>query len=437
MIRAIAIAIAALVWGGCKKSEDKKVDTPPPQTASRSADAPPAKAEPPTLERATEIAKKHVMVDGHVDLPWRLDNGKKADGSLAEDPGEATESGEFDHPRAVAGGLDAPFMSIYIPARYQAEGGAKKLADKLIDMVEGLAEKHQDKFAMATSPDEILANKEAGKVSLPMGIENGAAIEGKLENLAHFHGRGVRYITLTHSKDNKICDSSYADTRTHRGLSDFGKNVVAEMNRLGIMIDISHVSDDAFHQVVELTEVPVIASHSSARKFTPGFERNMSDEMIKKLAKNGGVIMINYGSTFVTKAAHAHRDKRKAAVDAFKAKNGMADEAPEVEEFLAAWKKKNPFPFADVSDVAGHIMHVIGLVGVDHVGLGSDFDGVGDSLPTGLKDPADLPNLIKILLERGVSETDIAKIMGGNVLRVWRAVEAHAATARAAAKPAE
>lgn len=426
MIRLALACVIALA--GCKKKDDQQQRPAPRPTAASKADAGSTPAV--TIERATELAKRFVIVDGHVDLPWRMSKKLGDDGKPTIDPGKATDGGDFDHPRAVAGGLDAPFMSIYIPARYQKEGGAKKLADKLIDMVEGLAKAHPDKFALATSPDQILANTKAGLVSLPMGIENGAAIEGKLENLEHFYERGVRYITLTHSKDNLICDSSYDDARTHKGLSALGKKVVAEMNRLGIMIDISHVSDDTFFQVVKLSKVPVIASHSSARKFTPGFERNMSDEMIKKLAANGGVIMINYGSSFVTKSGLAYRKARKAATARLKKEHKLGDHAPELDALLDKWKSEHPFPYADVSDVADHIEHVIALVGVDHVGLGSDFDGVGDTLPAGLKDVSQIPNLVKVLLERGRSEKDIEKILGGNVMRVWRAVEAHAAASR-------
>ena len=267
-----------------------------------------------------------------------------------EDPGLATKKGDFDHPRSVAGGLDVPFMSIYIPAKFQTDGGAKKKADSLIDLVEGLITAHPDKFARAHSPAEAVANHAAGKVSLAMGIENGAAIEKNLTNLEHFRKRGVRYITLTHSKDNLICDSSYDDKRTWKGLSAYGRKVVAEMNRLGIMIDISHVSDDAFHQVIEMTKTPVIASHSSARHFIPGFERNMSDKMITKLGKNGGVMMINFGSTFVSNKANKHNKQRKAAIDKFALSSKVDKDSDKAKAFEREWKKKHPFPFANASE---------------------------------------------------------------------------------------
>jgi len=389
-----------------------------------------ATAQPPVDHRARAqlLAKRFIIVDGHIDVPYRLWNSRDDAGNVTEDVTERTAKGDFDHPRAVSGGLDAPFMSIYVPAKHQQDGGAKALADSLIDMVEGFAKRAPDKFAMAHSPAAVRANFAAGKVSLPLGIENGAAIEKKLENLEHFYERGVRYMTLTHSKDNAICDSSYDDSRTHKGLSPFGREVVAEMNRLGIMIDVSHISDDAFQQVMALSKVPTIASHSSCRHFTPEWERNMGDDMIRTLAQRGGVIMINYGSSFLKESVRKERGKVWDAVKAYATEHNLALGDAKVKAFREEFTKTlPPMPFADVTDVADHIDHVRKLVGIDHVGLGSDFDGVGDSLPTGLKDASQIPNLIRVLLARGYSEQDIEKICSGNVLRVWQTVEAHAA----------
>lgn len=373
---------------------------------------------------ADELAHKYIITDGHVDLPYRL---KVRNFRLTREyigiP-VSTEQGDFDYERAKKGGLDAPFMSIYIPASYQVDGGAKELADSLIDMVSGIAKAHPDKFAVAVSPKQVEANFKKGIVSLPMGMENGAPIEDKLENVAYFHQRGIRYITLTHSKDNLICDSSYDTTRTWNGLSPFGRQVVEEMNRVGIMVDISHVSDSTFYQVMEITKAPCIASHSSVRKFTPGFERNMNDDMIKLLGKNDGVIQINFGSTFLDGEVAKARNEMRAELRKILDEKGLGfrDEAaaPIIEEFMS--KNRDKY-FADVKTVANHIDHVVKLVGVDHVGLGSDYDGVGDSLPTGLKDVSAYPNLIYELIKRGYSEEAIEKICYGNVARVWSKVE--------------
>ena len=200
------------------------------------------------------------------------------------------------------------------------------------------------------------------------------------------------------------------------------------MNRVGVMVDISHVTDEAFWQTLEATKVPVIASHSSARKYTPGFERNMSDEMIVALARNGGVIQINWGSSFLTAAANEYSTKFWEEREAWVEENGFDPEGPEVKEYSKEYKEKQPYPYATMAEVVDHFDHVIKLVGVNHVGIGSDFDGVGDSLPVGLKDVSDYPNLVAEFLRRGYSEEDIAKILGGNVLRVWRKAEAYAAS---------
>lgn len=376
--------------------------------------------------KANALAQKYIITDGHVDLPYRLKvRNFRLEKEFLGIPIE-TMDGDFDYVRAKKGGLDAPFMSIYIPSRYQETGGAKVFADSLIDMVYGIAAAHPDRFQVATSPSQVEANFKKGIISLPMGMENGAPVEDDLKNVAYFHERGIRYITLTHSKDNQICDSSYDTTRTWNGLSPFGKEVVAEMNRVGIMVDVSHISDSTFYQVMELSKVPCIASHSSCRKFTPGFERNMNDDMIKLFGEKGGVIQINFGSAFLDGEVAELRDKQRAELMNLLQEKGLSyrDEAakPVIEQF----RKDNPSLYSDVQKVADHIDNVVQIAGIDHVGLGSDYDGVGDSLPTGLKDVSQYPNLIAELLKRGYSEEDIAKICYKNVFRVWRAVEEYA-----------
>lgn len=388
----------------------------------------PAAQTPPTIEeRASLLAKKVIILDGHIDVPWRLEKSSK-DGVLGEDVGTATEAGDFDLPRARTGGLDAPFMSIYVSPDFEMNG-ADDVAERLISMVEGIVSAHPQDFALAPTVQSVRDNFGAGKISLPMGMENGAPLMGKLENVAHFHKRGIRYITLAHSKDNHISDSSYDKRHTHKGLSKFGKSVVAEMNRVGIMIDVSHISDDAFWQVMTLSKVPVIASHSSCRHFTPGFERNMSDEMIVALAKAGGVIQINFGSGFLDGEVRKGRKEHDAALTAHLKEKGLDAESDAGKAAATAFDAENPAPRATVATVADHVMHVIDLVGVEHVGLGSDFDGVGDSLPEGLGSVAEYPNLFAELLRRGVSEPDLQKIASDNVLRVWTAVESYAAGA--------
>ncbi len=377
----------------------------------------------PLKKKAEELAHKFIIVDGHVDLPYRLTvQNFRLSKEFIGIPIQ-TDEGDFDYVRAKKGGLDCPFMSIYIPSRYQETGGAKAFADSLIDMVNGIIEAHPDKFGPGLSPDQVEANFKKGLISLPMGMENGAPIES-LSDVAYFHKRGIRYITLTHAKDNLICDSSYDTTRTWNGLSEYGKQVVKEMNRVGIIVDVSHISDSAFWQLMALTNVPCIASHSSCRAFTPGWERNMNDDMIAEMGRKGGVIMVNFGSDFLDGTISKNRDKMGEELRALLAEKGLdekSDEAkPIIEEFRRNYKE---LLYADVERVADHIDHIVKIAGIDHVGFGSDFDGVGDSLPTGLKDVADYPNLIYVLLKRGYSENDIEKICYKNFFRVWRAVE--------------
>ncbi len=379
------------------------------------------------LKAAQKIAQATIMVDGHVDLPYRMKVGGFTLKREVLDVSVRTPDGNFDYPRAKEGGLDAPFMSIYIPAANQTTPGASKaLADTLIAMTERIAAAFPDKFAMAYSPADIRANFEKGLISLPMGMENGAGIEDDLGNVAYFHRRGIRYITLTHGKDNLIGDASYDTTTTHGGLSDFGEKVVAEMNRVGIMVDLSHVSDNTFRDVLAITKVPVIPSHSSVRKFTPGFERNMSDELIQGLAKNGGVMMINFGGAFLDSAYTAGTAQVREHLVNWLAENKLSRSDPRAKQYIEEYTAKYT-PFPTVARVADHFDHVVRLVGIDYVGLGSDYDGVGDSLPTGLKDVSMFPNLLAELLRRGYSKEDLEKICYKNIFRVWQAVEDFAA----------
>jgi membrane dipeptidase len=314
---------------------------------------------------ADSLAQVYIITDGHVDLPYRLKvKNFRLEKEYLGIPLSTTE-GDFDYERAKKGGLDAPFMSIYIPARYQQQPDmGKVLSDSLIEMIEGIAKAHPDKFALARTPADIEANTKAGKISLPMGMENGAPVGKDLNNVKYFFDRGIRYITLTHGKDNQICDSSYDTLSTWKGLSPFGEKVVAEMNRLGIMVDISHVSDSAFYDVMKITKAPAIASHSSCRYFTPGFQRNMSDEMIKALGKNGGVIQINFGASFLDSVARNNKALHDSLTKTLKEK-GLTSADPEAEPLIEQFGKQHKELFSDVEKVADHIDHVVKLTSID------------------------------------------------------------------------
>ena len=373
-----------------------------------------AAAEP--SERAIEIAKKYIIVDGHIDAPTTIieDGANIASGDKTVD---------FDYERARAGGLDAPFMSIYVAADFEQRGGAKARADMMIGIMEAIAARNPDKFEIASSVKDVREIIEAGKIALPLGMENGSPIEGDLNNLKHFYDRGIRYITLAHSKSNHISDSSYDIRERWDGLSPFGFEVVRVMNNLGMIVDVSHLTDAAVEDVLETTRAPVMASHSSLRHFTPGWRRNLPDDLVKKIGENGGVIMINYGSAFLTPAANAYSKPRDEAREKEEKRMGRKMTDEERSAFNDAWRRDHNYPFAAAEDVLDHIDRAVELAGIDHVGLGSDYDGVGDSLPSGLKDASTYPTLIQGLLDRGYDEAAIEKILGLNALRVWEEVE--------------
>lgn len=371
------------------------------------------------LIKSNKLSKKFIIVDGHIDLPYRLKEAGYLKKNKILDLTKETD-GDFDYAKSKRGGLDAPFMSIYIPAEFQKSGGAKKLADSLINLVIKITNSFPTKFALANNPSDIKDNFSKGLISLPMGIENGAAIEKKLENIDYFFERGIRYITLTHGKDNAICDSSYDSTKTWNGLSPFGRKVISKMNSVGMMIDISHVTDEAFYQVIEISRTPVIASHSSPRKFTPGFERNMSDDMIIKLAESNGLILINFGSSFVNELSNKKFDQIDKKVENWKIKNKIND-IKEINKFKNRIIEEEK-PFATIEDVINAIDHVVKLVGIDHVGFGSDFDGLGNTLPYNLKNVSDYPNIILGLLKKNYSEEDIEKICYKNLFKTWNEI---------------
>ena len=370
-------------------------------------------------ERARSLAQRHLIVDTHIDAPYRLYRGHA-------DLGDPVPEREFDYPRAMSGGLDVAFMSIYTPARAADAGESRQIADELVDLVEALADRHPAKFAVVTCTDDVERLRGSGIVALALGMENASPLEGSAEALDHFVARGIRYVSLAHSKTNRYSDSSYDLNERWQGLSELGWQTVPELNRRGVMIDLSHLSDKAAWQVLELSEAPVIASHSSLRHFIPGFHRNMSDQMVNEVGLGGGIVQINFGSGFVSQEAREWTIRRDAMLLARFL--GQDIDTDTRRGFFDAYAAENPYPFATVDTVLDHIDRTVAITGIDHVGLGSDFDGVGDTLPAGLKDVGDFPNLVEGLLGRGYTEDDIAKILGLNLMRVWRDVERFAET---------
>jgi len=375
-------------------------------------------------DAARKLAQDAIVVDTHIDAPSELL-------SHWDDLGASAPTKEFDYPRAREGGLSVAFMSIYTSPEEDLDGTAWQIANTQIDAVEAMVGRHPDKFAILRSPGDAEKLRKGGRVLLTPGMENGAPIGDDLSKLADFHARGVRYITLAHSANNRISDSSYAMQKMWGGLSPFGEKVVAEMNRVGIMVDVSHLSDDAIRDVLRATDVPVIASHSGMRHFTPGFERNISDELALAVAKEGGVVQLVFGTGFVSPKAAADMQAYFAASEALEQENAKLAAAGKPlkskDAFEKAWKDAHPVPVVHIDAVLDQIDYAVKLIGVDHVGIGSDFDGVSGNLPVELRSVADYPNLVQGLLDRGHSDADIRKILGGNLLRVWGEVEKAAA----------
>ncbi len=360
--------------------------------ASLNAQAPAKKkpaAETPAA-RAARIHKAAIVVDTHIDTTMML--GREGwDFMMRHEAKRGEDSNHVDLPRAREGGLDAAFFSIYMPGTITGPEAVKRSL-MLIDHVRRLAEQHPNEIVLATTAAEVRAAHKAGKFAALMGMEGGHMIDDSLAILRDYHRLGVRYMTLSHSVNTNWSDSS-GDTPKHNGLTDFGKEVVREMNRLGMMVDISHVSDKTFWDAMETSKAPLVASHSSLRSIS-GHPRNMTDDMIRALGGKGGVIMINYSRSFLSNELY------EAGL-----KNVPLAERPSV-----SWEK-----------IVEHIDHAAKLVGATHVGLGSDFDGT--TVPDGMDDVSMLPKLTAALLDKGYSEQDVKNILGENILRLLERVD--------------
>jgi membrane dipeptidase len=383
-------------------------------------------ADTPVSAKARAIQESAIVVDTHADTPQRfLDEGFDI-GST--DP---NDTGHISLEKARRGNLGAEFFSIWVEPETNQGHFAKHTFD-LIDSVYEQAAHHPDRMMMAFSVADIERAHKEHKLAALMGIEGGHSIENDMHLLRDYYRLGVRYMTLSWSNTNEWADSSGdiddAKVQHHNGLTDFGKQVVLEMNRLGMMVDISHVADKTFWDAIATTKAPVIASHSSARALTNA-PRNMTDEMLQAVAKNGGVVQVNFYSAFVDedyrKASEPISKQSGEAVRAFEEKQ-KAEGKPvtylDIDRIEREWTAKVPRP--PLKSLIDHIDHIAKVAGVDHVGLGSDFDGVSGATPAGIDSAADLPKITQALLDRGYSAEDIRKILGGNILRVFRQVEA-------------
>jgi membrane dipeptidase len=366
-------------------------------------------------ERARRLHMRALVVDTHSDTPQRM----VFDGF---DLGPRDTDGHVDIPRMREGGLDAPFFSIWVPSSVTGPVAVKRALQQ-IDAVREQVRAHQRDLSLATTVAEIRAAHQQGKIAVLMGVEGGHMIDDDLGVLRLFHALGVRYMTLTHFLNNNWADSS-TDKPKHNGLTAFGKDVVREMNRLGMMVDISHVSDKTFYDAVALSKAPVIASHSSARAIC-AHPRNMSDEMLRAVAKNGGVIMINFEISFLSEEYRKAINIQDMTIieRRFAAKCGENLSCMILEGNREARRRmeEGALPKVSWEKIVEHIEHVIKVAGVEHVGLGSDFDGA--TMPYGMDDASMLPHITQALLDKGYAERDIEKILGGNLLRVMERVE--------------
>ena len=387
--------------------------TPPTPPAGTSVPAT-AAAAPAT---PADVHARAIVVDSHGDTTQRMFFDK------AFDLGARHPDGNIDIPRMRDGGLDALFFSIWVPSSVTGPIAVKR-ALQLIDSVHEAVRTHPNDLVLATTAAEVRQAAADKKIAALMGVEGGHMIDDDLGTLRDFYRLGVRYMTLTHFQNNNWADSS-TDTPKHNGLTAFGKDVVREMNRLGMMVDISHVADKTFTDVIALTTVPVIASHSSARAIA-GHPRNMTDEMMKALAGNGGVVMINYEVSFLSEENRLAQERGGGVVAALDrmSKICKGDEACSTLETARITREamdKGTLPKVSWEKIVEHIDHAVKVAGVDHVGLGSDFDGA--TMPIGMEDASQLPKLTTALMAKGYSAADVEKILGGNILRVMEQVE--------------
>jgi membrane dipeptidase len=369
---------------------------------------------------ARELHFQSIVVDTHDDTTQRLLDPKFDFGARHTD-------GSVDIPRMREGGLSAIFFSIWIPGTVTGPSAVQRALDQIGAVRETVA-RHPNDLVLCTTAEEIRRAKASGKIAVLMGVEGGHMINNSLANLDKFFALGVRYVTLTHTVNTDWADAS-TDKAAHNGLTDFGKQVVREMNRLGMMVDISHVADKTFYDVLAISKAPVIASHSSCRALCSA-PRNMRDDMIKALAAKGGVIQINYHIGFLSQqfqdASKAHPELGKEIEAESKKRCGDNEacqliEADKITRDLVAQGK---LPRVDWTEIIKHIDHAVKLAGVDHVGLGSDFDGA--DMPYGMEDVSDIPQITNALLAQGYSPADVRKILGGNTLRLMQDVEAAA-----------
>ena len=370
-------------------------------------------------DKALSLLDKIISIDSHCDTPLRFQDS-------TFDIGKRYDNGCFDLPRMEEGKLSVEFFAIFI-SNSRDRDNPSELALRYIEYVYKAIEKNKNKVSLAFSVEDVRKLFEAKKKIICLGLENGSPLEDDFGNLDMFYNLGIRYITLTHSGNNSICDSANDTTEIWGGLSPFGKDLIKKMNEKGILIDVSHISDKAFYDAINLSKVPIVATHSCCRVFSNNV-RNLSDDMIKALAKNGGVLQLNFFPSYLDERYDNELEERQKLLGPYidSLRRLYRDDQVTFRTELAKLREKYPYPEpVGVDKLMDHIDHVVNLVGVDYVGIGSDFDGL-NVFPKGLEDVSKLPIITYHLLKRGYSEEDISKIVGGNFLRVWEETEKYA-----------
>jgi membrane dipeptidase len=399
--------------------------------AAAPACAPPAGAQDAALlERARRIHAASPLIDGHNDLPWEIREKAQGDISVMNPDGPLPRQ-HTDVPRLGQGGVGGVFWAAYVPVERMTEGGAAAFALAQIGLIKRMTEQSPE-LEMALTADDVTRIHRAGHVASLIGIEGGHAIENSLDVLRQFHELGVRYMTLTHSSTIDWADAA-TDSARHGGLTRFGEEVVREMNRLGMLVDLSHVSPETMADAIRVSEAPVIFSHSSARALAD-HPRNVPDDVLRMLKANGGIVMINFYSGFVEPRGAQQMRNMFDVQRRFREQHAGNPEA--ARRAYEQWRRDNPVPRGTVGTLADHVDHVVRVAGIDHVGLGSDYDGV-TSLPEGMDDVSRFPYLTAELLRRGYSDADVAKVLGGNILRVMRQAEQTATRLQAARGPSQ
>ena len=387
-----------------------------------------AQSSDPALEHARKLLESTPLIDGHNDLAWEIRESKDAPRDVAAYDIRRTAPKQTDLPRLKEGKVAAQFWSIYIPGEIKDSGYARVQLEQF-DIARRMIARYPDRLALALTADDIQRDFKRGRIASLLGMEGGHAIENSLGALRSYYDLGARYMTLTHNVTLDWADAAL-DTARHDGLTEFGKEVVREMNRLGMLVDLSHVAPSVMSDALNVSEAPVIFSHSAARALTE-HPRNVPDSILARLPKNGGVVMVTFVPAFVSPEAAAWDTQYQREWDRWKA---TVRDTSEQRRLADEWKSAHPQPRATLKQVADHIEHVRQVAGVDHVGIGSDFDGI-DAVPEGLEDVSKFPQLFAELIRRGWSDADLKKLAGGNLLRALRGAEATAARLRKTRQP--